>query len=66
MNARYGSSPTALTHSGVKLRRALEALNAILKEFIHIKMLSGIKTMGTVNTTIIFSLRVFFSNVWFL
>jgi hypothetical protein len=46
MNSRYGA--VSANHSPVLLRRALEALNAILKEFINIKLLSGIKTMGMV------------------
>lgn len=32
----------------VTLRRALEALNAVLKEFVNMKMLSGIRTCGSV------------------
>ncbi|OCH87913.1 ARM repeat-containing protein [Obba rivulosa] len=43
IDARYtnmGSGPS------IHLRRSLEVLNAVLKEFAYIKMPSGIKTMG--------------------
>ncbi|KAI0776057.1 ARM repeat-containing protein [Trametes elegans] len=43
IEARYnGSNPNAT----VLLRRSLELLNAILKEFAAYKMLTGVKTMG--------------------
>ncbi|KAI0347520.1 ARM repeat-containing protein [Trametopsis cervina] len=48
MATRYSGASSIPTSSIVPLRRGLEALNAILKEFIHIKMLSGIKTMSKI------------------
>lgn len=49
MDARYGTGTTALGHSSVVLRRCLEAMNAILKEFGQIKMLSGVGVMAKVS-----------------
>ena len=42
MTARYGAGATI--SPAVPLRRALEVLNQILKEFTSIKMLAGIDT----------------------
>lgn len=47
MQSRYSAVPPQT--SSVTLRRALEALNAVLKEFAHIKMLTGIRTMASVS-----------------
>ena len=49
MQARYNASPESATPEAlVTLRRSLEALNAILKEFVNIKLLGGIRTCAKV------------------
>ncbi|KAI0092637.1 armadillo-type protein [Irpex rosettiformis] len=61
MNTRYGSATTAAGHSGVLLRRSLEAMNAILKEFIHIKMLSGIRIMAKIAEELHIAIQNYYS-----
>jgi hypothetical protein len=46
MQARY--SGNAAPESQIALRRSLEILNAILKEFTNMKMMTGIRTCGRV------------------
>ncbi|KAI0755466.1 ARM repeat-containing protein [Irpex lacteus] len=61
MNARYGSGSTNPSHSGVLLRRGLEAMNAILKEFIHIKMLTGIRVMAKIAEELHMAIQNYYS-----
>ena len=49
MKSKYATASSSADHTpAVTLRRALEALNAILKEFVSMKMMAGIKVMGSV------------------
>lgn len=49
IQARFQGPPAAATpESMITLKRALEALNAVIKEFVNMKMLSGIRTCGKV------------------
>ncbi|KAI0693596.1 ARM repeat-containing protein [Cytidiella melzeri] len=61
MSLRYGVTSTTHAHSSVSLRRALEATNAIMKEFVQIKMLSGIKTMGKIAEQIHMAIQNYYS-----
>jgi hypothetical protein len=45
----WHSVPIIEPHGFLALRRALKAMNQILKEFNSMKMLTGIKTMGQVS-----------------
>ncbi len=47
MGIRYGRASTDPLPP-LLLRRSLEVLNATLKEFINMKMLTGVKTMARV------------------
>ena len=49
IDARYGGGQGG---SPIQLRRSLEILNAILKEFMSVKLPSGLKVMGAVSSDV--------------
>lgn len=52
MQARYNAPPESATPElMITLKRSLEALNAILKEFVNIKLLGGIRICAKVYVT---------------
>ena len=51
MHGRYAASAQAATPEAfIALKRSLEALNAVLKEFVNIKLLGGIRTCSQVSS----------------
>lgn len=50
MQSRYTSTSQATPPEAfTALKRSLEALNAVLKEFVNIKLLTGIRTCSQVS-----------------